>query len=58
VKLVKRLLKKTGKAIFINKCYYFGVGGNMDDFITCAQDNGLEWESYTKVCSKSGGNKK
>lgn len=30
----------------------------MDDFITCAQDNGLEWESYTKVCSKSGGNKK
>jgi len=32
VELCKRMLAQGGLAIFANKHYYFGVGGNMEDF--------------------------
>ena len=32
IRFLRKYLKPDGKAILANKCYYFGVGGNMDDF--------------------------
>lgn len=58
IRLCKKYMKPTGTAIFANKCYYFGVGGNMDDFKDAAEKNGLVCTQLQKIVPPKGGNKK
>ncbi len=51
-------MKSNGKCILANKSYYFGVGGNLCDFLEKVEVRGLSWRSVCKIIPKSGGNKK
>ena len=51
-------LKADGKCILANKCYYFGVGGNLADFRALLEQNRFLCKSLAKIVPKTGGNKK
>lgn len=58
MRLCQKYLKPDGKAILANKYFYFGVGGNMDDFRDALEKNGLSCQTLVKITPPKGGNKK